>query len=192
MNIGLELGASSDCEKGVKLLNCSQIQPLFQVGYQQLMNVRWKAEKFLKQNGSFLEWMFSEFHKDQLTALLGRFPKVAEVDGCKESLNWRNFASLQDVRKAEFFLDQWGFYLRFARKGLGLNNQIIKEYLDVSYNIEKNQGVDLNLWVIMALARHTLFKDISCEPISEPAAKSFLSIIFLPEVFKNEIRAVRS
>ena len=34
--------------------------------------------------------MFTEFHKDQLAALLDRFPRVAEVDGYKESLNFAN------------------------------------------------------------------------------------------------------
>ena len=188
INIGLELGASGDLEKGCKLLGRSRIQPLFQIGYQQLMSLRWKVENFLKENGSFLEWMFTEFHKDQLAALLGRFPRVAEVDSDKESLGWRHFASVEDVRKAESFLERWMFYLRFARKGLGLNDPLIKQYLEMSDVPEKNEDVDLFAWTIMAFAHYILFKEVSCEPLSEPAAKSFLEIVFLPGVFKEEMR----
>lgn len=188
INIGLELGASGDLEKGSKLLDRSQIQPLFQTGYQQLMSLRWKAKNFLKENGSFLEWMFTEFHKDQLAALLDRFPKVAEVDGDKASLNWRHFVSVQDVRNAELFLDRWMFYLRFVHKGLGLSDQLIKQYLETSDVPKKNENVDLIVWTIMAFARYVLFKEISCEPLPEPAAKSFIEIIFLPRVFREEMR----
>ena len=188
INIGLELGASGDLEKGGKLLDHTPILPLFQTGYQQLMNLKWKTENFLKENGSFLEWMLAEFHKDLLAALLDRFPKVAEVDGDEESLSWRHFASIQDVRKAESFLDQWMFYLRFARKGLGLNNQLIKRYLEICDVPEKHESVDLVVWTTTAFARYILFEEISCEPLSEPAAKSFLEIVFLPGIFKEEVR----
>ena len=188
INIGLELGASGDLGKGSKLLCRSQVQPLFQVGFQQLTSLRWKAENFLKENGSFLEWMFTEFHKDQLAALLGRFPKVAEMDGDKETLNWRNFSSIEDVQKAELFLDRWVFYLRFTRKGLGLNEQLIKQYLEACHVPERNEEVDLITWTIMAFAHYILFKKISCEPLSESAAKSFLGLVFLPGVFKEEVR----
>lgn len=188
VNIGLELGASGDLEKGKKLLNRSQIQPLFQVGYQQLMNLRWKAESFLKANGNFLDWMFTEFHKDQLAALLDRFPKVAELEGDKEFLNWRHFGSVQDVHKAESFLERWNFNLRLIRQGLGLNDDLIKHYLKISDVPENNEDVDLITWTLMAFARYILFKEISCEPLPEPAVKSFLEIVFLPRVFKEDVR----
>ena len=64
INIGLELGAGSDLEKGAKLLSHTHVLPLFQTGYHQLMNLKWKTENFLKENGSFLEWVITEFHKD--------------------------------------------------------------------------------------------------------------------------------
>jgi len=188
INIGLELGASGDLEKGGKIIGRSRIQPLFQVGYHQLMSLRWKAENFLKENGSFSEWMLTEFHKDQLAALLGRFPRVAEVDDNNKLLNWRHFTSIEDVRNAELFLDRWMFYLRFARKGLGLNDQFVKLYLEESDVPENNKNVDLIVWTIMAFARYILFKKISCEPLTELAAKSFLEIVFLPGVFKKEVR----
>jgi len=188
VNIGLELGASSDLGKGGKLLGRTQIQALFQVGYQQLMSLKWKAENFLKENGSFLQWMFAEFHKDQLAALVDRFPRVAEVDGDKESLNWRHFASVEEVRNAESLLDRWMFYLRFARKGLGLNDELIKQYMGRCDVPEKDDEADLIVWTMMAFARFTLFKKISCEPLPELAAKSFLEIIFLPGIFRDEVR----
>ena len=187
INIGLELGASGDLEKGAKLLSNTHVMPLFQAGYQQLMSLKWKTESFLKENGSFLEWMFTEFHKDLLAALLDRFPRVAEVSE-KKSLGWRHFTSIQDVRNAESFLDQWIFYLRFARKGLGLNERIIKQYLGMCDVPEKHEMVDLTIWTTMAFAHYILFKKISCAPLSEPAAKSFLGIVFLPGIFKEEVR----
>ena len=187
INIGLELGASGDLEKGAKLLSNTHVMPLFQAGYQQLMSLKWKTESFLKENGSFLEWMFTEFHKDLLAALLDRFPRVAEVSE-KKSLGWRHFTSIQDVRNAESFLDQWVFYHRFARKGLGLNERIIKQYLGMCDVPGKHEMVDLTIWTTMAFAHYILFKKISCAPLSEPAAKSFLGIVFLPGIFKEEVR----
>ena len=187
INIGLELGASGDLEKGAKLLSNTHVMPLFQAGYQQLMSLKWKTESFLKENGSFLEWMFTEFHKDLLAALLDRFPRVAEVSE-KKSLGWRHFTSIQDVRNAESFLDQWIFYHRFARKGLDLNERIIKQYLGMCDVPGKHEMVDLTIWTTMAFAHYILFKKISCAPLSEPAAKSFLGIVFLPGIFKEEVR----
>ena len=188
VNIGLELGASGELEKGAKLLNHTQMLPLFQTGYQQLMNLKWKAESFIKNNGNYLEWMFAETHKDLLAALLDRFPRVAEIDGDKESLSWRHFVSIQEVRKAEFFLDQWSFNLRFARQGFGLETQLMRQYLETCDVPEKHESVDLTVWTTMAFAHYILFKKISCEPLSEPAAKSFLEIIFLPGIFNEEVR----
>ena len=187
INIGLELGASGDLEKGAKLLSNTHVMPLFQAGYQQLMSLKWKTESFLKENGSFLEWMFTEFHKDLLSALLDRFPRVAEVSE-KKSLGWRHFTSIQDVRNAESFLDQWIFYHRFARKGLDLNERIIKQYLGMCDVPGKHEMVDLTIWTTMAFANYILFKKISCTPLSDPAAKSFLGIVFLPGIFKEEVR----
>jgi hypothetical protein len=186
INIGLELGACSDLKKGANLLSCTHILSLFQAGYQQLMNVKWKTENFLKENGSFLECMLTEFHKDLLAALLDRFPRVAEVE-VEKSFSWRHFTSLQDVRNAELFLDQWMFNLRFARKGLGLSEHTAKQYLDTCDVPEKQEAVDLNTWTTNAFAHYILFKKISCAPLSGSAAKSFLEIVFLPGIFKNEV-----
>lgn len=188
VNIGLELGASSDPGKGGKLLDRTQVQALFQVGYQQLMSLKWKAGSFLKENGSFLQWIFTEFHKDQLAALVDHFPKIAEVDGDKESLNWRHFSSVEEVRKAESLLERWMFYLRFARKGLDLNNELIKQYMEACVVPEKDEEVDLVVWTMMAFARFVLFKKISCEPLPDLAAKSFLEIVFLPGIYQDEVR----
>ena len=187
INIGLELGACGDLAKGANLLRSTHVLSLFQTGYQQLMNIKWKTENFLKKNGSFLEWMLTEFHKDLLAALLDRFPRVAEVE-VEKSFSWRHFTSIQDVRKAESFLDQWMFHLRFARKGLGLSENTAKQYLDICDIPEKQEAVDLNIWTTNAFAHYILFKKISCAPLSESAAKSFLEILFLPGIFKDEVR----
>ena len=187
INIGLELGACGDLAKGANLLRSTHVLSLFQTGYQQLMNIKWKTENFLKKNGSFLEWMLTEFQKDLLAALLDRFPRVAEVE-VEKSFSWRHFTSIQDVRKAESFLDQWMFHLRFARKGLGLSENTAKQYLDICDIPEEQEVVDLNIWTTNAFAHYILFKKISCAPLSESAAKSFLEILFLPGIFKDEVR----
>jgi hypothetical protein len=150
INIGLELGASGDVEKGARLLSNTHILPLFQAGYQQLMSLKWKTENFLKGDGSFLELLFADLDKELLAALLVRFPRVAEENE-KKSLGLRHFASIQDVRNAESFLDQWIFCLRFARKGLDLSEGIIKQYLKICDASEKYKIMDLTNWTTMAL-----------------------------------------
>jgi len=187
INIGLELGASGDLEKGARLLSHTHVLPLFQTGYQQLMTLKWKTESFLKENGSFLERLFTELDKDLLAALVVRFPRVAEV-GDKKALGWRHFSSIKDVRNAESFIDQWIFHLRFARKGLGLSERTIKQYLGKCDIHENHEMMDLTNWTAMAFAHYILFKKISCAPLSEPSAKSFLEIVFLLGVFKEEVR----
>ncbi|KMP11396.1 hypothetical protein UR09_02090 [Candidatus Nitromaritima sp. SCGC AAA799-A02] len=188
VNIGLELGASGDPGKGARLLDHTRIQPLFQVGYHQLMTLKWKAESFIREYGTTLEGLFAEFHKEQMTALVDRFPKVAEVEGEQASLSWRNFESLEDVQRADSFLDRWMFHLRLARKGLELNKETLKDHLDECDVPEKPEDADMIVWTNTALARYILFKEISCKPLPEPAAKSFLEIFFLPGVFKEEVR----
>jgi hypothetical protein len=42
--------------------------------------------------------------------------------------------------------------------------------------------------VTTAFARHSLFKNLSCEPLPASAAKSFLDIVFLPGIFRDEGR----
>ncbi len=64
VNIGLEIGASGDPAKGAKLLARSRLQPIFQVGYQRLMTLKWKATNFLKEEGVALEGILSEFQKE--------------------------------------------------------------------------------------------------------------------------------
>ncbi len=186
INIGLEIGSCGDLERGAKLLSHTHALPFFQTGYYKLMDLKWKAENFLRENGTFLEWILTDYHKDLLAAFLDRFPRVAQV-GDKKSFSWRHFESIQDVRNAESFLDSWAFNLRFARKGLSLNENIAKQYLRMC-DFPKEHEADLNIWTITAFANHTLYNKISCSPLSDLAAKSFLEIIFLPVIFKEEER----
>ncbi len=189
VNIGLEIGASGDPAKGAKLLARSRLQPIFQVGYQRLMTLKWKATNFLKEEGVALEGILSGFQKEQLAALVIRFPKIGSVVvEEKTALSWQNFESVQDVRMAESLLDRWMFLLRLARKGLGLNERTLKHYLDECNVPEHREDIDILVWMITAFTRWALFKEISCEPVSEQAAKSFLETIFLPGIFKEEAR----
>ena len=189
VNIGLEIGASGNPAKGAKLLDRSRLQPLFQVGYQRLMTLKWKAANFLKEEGVVLEGILSEFQKEQLAALVTRFPKIGSVVVEEEtSLIWQNFESVQDVRTTDSSLDRWMFFLRLARKGFGLNEKTLKHYLDECNVPEHREDADMPVWMITVFARWVLFKEISCEPVSEQAAKSFLETVFLPGIFKEEAR----
>jgi hypothetical protein len=42
--------------------------------------------------------------------------------------------------------------------------------------------------VTTALAHYVLFRRLSCEPLTDVAAKSFLEIIFLPGIFQDEAK----
>ena len=59
INIGLELGAEGDPEKGAALLDKVWIQSFFQVGYQQLRQVRSTARTFINENGTYIEYFIS-------------------------------------------------------------------------------------------------------------------------------------
>ena len=41
-----------------------------------------------------------------------------------------------------------------------------------------------------AFARHTLFKTLSCEPLTVSAAKSFLKVVFIAGIFQDEEKIV--
>ncbi|MEE9259040.1 MAG: DUF6178 family protein [Nitrospinaceae bacterium] len=186
VNIGLQSGAEGDPARGAKILERTWLQPLFQVGYQEVMRIKWQAENFIRNNGKFAEGLLSEGDKEQLGALALRFPQVGDLVAQEDPLNWRDFQSDDDVRHLRTFLERWEFFIRFARHCLDLTEERMEQLFEKCDFPEHREDMDLLTWVTTALARFTLFKQVNCEPLTEVAAKNFLEIIFLPRVFKDE------
>ena len=189
INIGLELGASGDLKKGQSLLHQLWMQSLFQVGFEQLKQIRSKASLFLKKNGAYIENFIPESDKEKLGALVLSFPKIAEK-GEEDGANlWRDPEELDDIRGINNFLNRRAFYTRFAKKSLDLD----AKKLDAKwggFDFPENGKLELLTLVTTAFARHTLFKTLSCEPLSTTAAKSFLEVVFLTGIFQEEGKIV--
>jgi hypothetical protein len=185
INIGLELGAEGDIKKGAALLDQVWIQSFFQVGYEQLRQIRSAASTFINENGSYIENFISSGDKERLGALVFRFPQVAELLQGENSFNWRDPESIKDVQAINDFISRWEFYSRFTRQGLGLSESTFLSSLN-----EPDTQDELNLVTLAttALARYVLFSQISCDPLPDVAAKSFLEIIFLPGIFRDEAK----
>ena len=189
INIGLELGAGGDLEKGRSLLHQIWMQTLFQMGFEQLKQIRSKASRFLKENGALMEYFILENDKEKLGALVLPFPKIAEKGEEDAPVLWRDPETLDDVRSINKFLDRWAFYIRFAKQSLGLNLKILKSQWD-GFEFPENGKMDLLTLTTTAFARHTLFKTLSCEPLIDSAAKSFLNLVFIMGIFKDEGKIV--
>ena len=184
INMGLELGAERDLQKGASLLNQVWMQSLFQVGYEQLRQIRSTASTFINENGSYIEHFISDAEKERLGALVFRFPQVVEKS--QESFIWRDLQSLSDIEVVNEFLVRWKFYSRFARQGLGLRESTFISLKEISDDV--HESMNLLSLVTTALAQYVLFKKISCDPLPEVAAKSFLELIFLPGIFQDEAK----
>jgi len=184
INIGLELGAEGDLKKGAALLDQVWMQSFFQVGYEQLRQVQSLASSFINENGSYIEHFISAGDKERLGALVFRFPQVEEKN--QDSFNWRDLKSMKDVEAVNDFLGRWKFYSRFARQGLGLSESAFSSLH--GDGPEPRESSNLLTLMTTALAQYVLFSRLSCEPIADAAAKSFLEMIFLPGIFKEEAK----
>lgn len=186
INIGLELGADGEVEKGRRLLARSWMQVLFQVGYGSLLQLKRKAEALLKEHGIFLQDILTDAEQDNLGGLVNRFPKIPIFGEKDEACKWRDFESLDDIRQAEKLLSRASFMVRFSRVCLGLTH-----FGQVPMNFdypEEKKALDFILLATTAFARYTLFNEISCEPLNDKAAKSFLDMVFPPNIFKEDAK----
>ena len=136
-----------------------------------------------------MEYFVSEHNKEKLGALVLPFPKIAEKGEEDAPVLWRDPETLDDVRSINKFLDRWTFYIRFAKQSLGLNLKILKSQWD-GFEFPENGKMDLLTLTTTAFARHTLFKTLSCEPLPSSAAKSFLNVVFIIGIFKDEGKIV--
>ena len=188
INIGLELGAEGDPKKGAVLLDKIWIQSFFQVGYQQLRQVRSAASTFINENGTYIEHFISSGDKERLGALVFRFPQVAEILQEEDSFNWRDPESIKDIQAINDFISRWKFYSRFARQGLGLSESTFSSSLGEFDYPDTLDAMNLLTLVTTALAHYVLFDRVSCDPLPDVAAKSFLEMIFLPGIFQDEAK----
>ena len=183
INIGLELAAQSDSDNGRRLLKRTWMQFLFQAGYHRLMNLKWEAEALLKEQGAFLNLLFTTAEKEQMAALVYRFPQINDP---RVPLQARDFGTLDDIESTENLLLRFKFKVRFSKHCLDLTTKSMNEYLEECDIPESKSEMDFIAWTTTALARFSLFKEISCRPLLEVAAKSFLELIFLPKVFNED------
>ena len=186
INIGLELGAEGDPEKGAALLDKVWIQSFFQVGYQQLRQVRSAARTFINEHGTYIEYFISSGDKERLGALVFRFPQVAEILG--DSFNWRDPECIKDIQAINDFINRWKFYSRFVRQGLGLSESTLLSSLGEFDYPESLDAMNLLTLVTTVLAHYVLFSRISCDPLTGVAAQNFLEMIFLPGIFQDEAK----
>lgn len=188
VNIGLDLAAEGDLLKGKKLLERSWTQFLFQAGYHRLMGLKWRAESFLKEEGTYLDFLLNAIEKEWLAALIHRFPCVPDFEQGEGFLQVKDFETLDDVRRMDVLLNRWINMVRFCRLCLDLTEREMNRLLMECDFPENKSSMDFITWMTTALARFTLFKEISCEPLPEVAARSFLDVIFLPKVFNEDGR----
>ncbi|MED5353709.1 MAG: DUF6178 family protein [Nitrospinota bacterium] len=189
INIGLELGALGDLKKGQSLLHQLWMQSLFQVGFEQLKQIRSKASLFLKEQGAYIENFIPESDKEKLGALVLSFPKIAEKGEKDGTILWRDPEELDDLRGINKFLDRWDFYTRFAKKSLELDSKKLDAIWE-RFDFPENRKLELLALITTSFARYTLFKTLSCEPLSPTAAKSFLEVVFLARIFQDEGKIV--
>ncbi len=195
INIGLELGAGGDVEKGHKLLTQTWMQSLFQMGHTGIMRLKWEGEKLIRENGQLLEYVLPAWAMEHLAALVGRFPKMAVTFSNEEDateVSWRNLESINDIQILENFIFQSRFYIRFARQSFDLSLEKIDGFVkEVKFPTSKDD-FDMIHFFTTALARFTLLNEISCEPILEEGGRAFLQAIFQHNWDKQDIRIVDS
>lgn len=191
VNIGLELGGGEDMDKGIKLLEQTWMQSLFQVGYGRLMKLKWNARKLFQDNGPFLDRLLDDGQRDCVSSLMvHRVPVFREEAGeNNEDILARNFESMKEIETMEKFLRRLKFYCRFARQSLNLNLPALNKIATQCAFPKQPERVTLLHLVSTALANFSLFQEVSCAPpLPAIAARAFLELIFLPRAFEEEPR----
>lgn len=189
VNIGLESGAEGDVFKGTRLLEQTWMQALFQAGYGQVQRLRWAAQTLVKEHGKLFEFLLAPGDREQMMALLARFPRIGTFANQGEPLLWRDLESLADIHTLQAFLARWKFFARFSRLCLDLTETRAKNFLQESISGPDGE-VDIVLWTNTAWARFILFKEISCQPLADSAAQNFLKRVFLPPLIPGDGREI--
>jgi hypothetical protein len=182
VNIGLELAAQGDVQKGATILSQSWAQPIFQVGYGHLLNLKKKGTELVKDGGIFLDRLISDVDRDILSSLtVFPIPMIKSRVVGKESL-LKDFESLDEVEQTLNFLKKLTFFRRLAKQCLGVSDSVFESIFKARGDEEKSEEISFQALTATALARFILFEEISCEPLSSSAAQSFLKLILIPRV----------
>lgn len=195
INIGLELGAGGDIARGEALLSRTYMQSLFQVGYAALMRLKWEAETLLKENGRLVEYVLPSSLVDHFASAVARFPKMGVLlegqgEEAESNIEWKDLRSLQDLSLMENFLLQTRFYVRLCKQGFGLTASNIEALIEETVHPQVIDDINIVVLTTTALAQFAMFKNLTCDPLPEMAAKSFLEMIFLPNIYPDEPRKV--
>lgn len=197
MNIGLELGAGGDIAKGETLLSRTYMQSLFQVGYAALMRLKWEGEKLLKENGRLVEYTLPAGLVDHFASVVDRFPKIgvlfrqgAGEEAAETNVQWENPRSLEDLRLMEEFLVKTRFYVRLAKQSFHLTEKEVTALKARCSHPAVLDDFNILVMTTTALARHTLFGQVSCDPLPEIAARTFLQSIFVHNIHPDDPRRV--
>jgi hypothetical protein len=192
LNVGLQLATGGDIEKGIRLLQKTWMQFLFQTGHGRLMELKRTAERFVSDHGSHADYLFMGAEKDQMASLVYRFPKMGNYMEGGEPLSWTDFSSMNEVMQTEIFLRRWGFNVRFSKQCLNLSERKMQDYLQDCEHPGSIDAVDMLYWLTTALARFLLFEEISSEPLPAAAASSFLDTVFMKNIDQNDRRVCDS
>ena len=192
LNVGLQLATGGDTEKGIRLLQKTWMQFLFQTGHGRLMELKRTAERFVSDHGSHADYLFKDAEKDQMAALVYRFPKMANYMEGGEPLSWSDFSSMNEVIQTETFLQRWEFNVRFSKQCLNLTERKMQAYLQDCEHPGSIDAVDMLYWVTTTLARFLLFEEMSSEPLPAAAASSFLDTVFMKNIDLNDRRVCDS
>ena len=188
LNVGLQLATEGDIEKGVRLLQKTWMQFLFQACHGKLMELKRTAERFVSDHGSHANYLFRDAEKDQMASLVSRFPQVGNYMEGGEPLSWSDFSSMDEVIKMETFLRRWEFDVRFSKQCLNLSERKMQAYLQDCEHPGSMDVVDMLYWLTTALARFLLFAEVSSEPLPASAASSFLDTVFMKNIDLNDGR----
>ncbi len=182
VNLGLEISAQESVQKGSAILERTWIQPIFQVGYGHLINLKKEAIELLKDEGILLDRIIDDKDKDILSALTVLPIPMTKMNGNNYENLLKDFGSLDEVKKTLKFLKRLKFFKRFAKQCLELSDKVFKQIFQAIEIESKVETVSLPSLIATALARFVLFQKISCEPLSKSAGESFLKLIFIPKV----------
>lgn len=197
INVGLELGAGGDIAKGETLLTKTYMQSLFQVGYAALMRLKWEGEKMLKENGRLVEYTLPAGLVDHFASLVDRFPKIGVLfqqgeddEAAETNVHWENPRMLEDLSLMEDFLVKTRFYVRVARQCFHLSEKEVEALQKRCTFPPVLDDFNILLMTTTALAQYTLFGQVSCEPLPEVAARTFLQTIFTHNIHPDDPHSV--
>jgi len=155
------------------------------------------VETLLKENGRLAEYVLPSSLVDHFASIVGRFPKMGVLmegqgEEAESNVEWRDLRSLQDLGLMENFLLQTRFYVRLCKQSFDLTESQIEALCAEALYPQDIDDINIVTLTTTALAQFIMFQNPVCDPLPEMAAKSFLEMIFLPNIYPDEPRKVDS